>query len=65
MKKQLGMTLAMLLLTAALGVRSTTLSPTASPLLKTGTAAECPFIPADCCQFKVFHNCPICTQECP
>jgi hypothetical protein len=61
MKKQLGMTLAMFLLTAALGERSSTLSPTASTLLKAGTAAECPFIPADCCQFKVFHYCPFCT----
>jgi len=64
MKKQLGMTLAMLLLTA-LGVRSTTLSPTASPLLKTGTADNCPFIPADCCKFTKEGDCRICVKECP
>ncbi|HET9210634.1 MAG TPA: hypothetical protein VFR03_09560 [Thermoanaerobaculia bacterium] len=64
MNKKLGMTLAMLLLTAV-GARSATLSPAASPVLKTGTAADCPFIPSDCCQFRVFHNCPLCTKECP
>lgn len=65
MKKKLGMTLAMILLTAAVGARSATLSPTASPLLKTETAANCPFIPADCCKFRVMANCPICIKECP
>ncbi len=65
MKKKLGMTLAMILLTAAVEARSSTLSPTASPILKTGTAANCPFIPADCCKFRVESNCPICIKECP
>ena len=65
MNKKLGMTLAMILLTAAVEARSSTLSLTASPVLKAGTADNCPFIPSDCCEFRVFHNCPLCTQECP
>ena len=60
MNKKLGMTLAMLLLTAAVGARSATLSPTASPALKTGTADNCPFIPADCCQLVWVGACPYC-----
>jgi hypothetical protein len=32
--------------------------------LSTGTAAHCPFIPANCCKFKIVSNCPICTQTC-
>jgi hypothetical protein len=63
MKKKLGMTLAMLLLTAAVGARSATLSPTAPPALKTGTADNCPFIPADCCRFVIVGACPYCVQR--
>ena len=65
MNKKLGMTLAMLLLTAVVGARSSTLSPTASPVLKTGTADNCPFIPADCCKFTKEGDCRICVKECP
>ena len=64
MKKKLGMTLAMILLTAAVEARSATLSTAVSPALKIGTADNCPFIPADCCKFKIVANCPICTKEC-
>jgi hypothetical protein len=64
MKKKLGMTLAMILLTAVAGARSSTLSPTASPALKAGTADNCPFIPANCCKFKLVGDCPVCTQTC-
>lgn len=63
MTKKLGMTLAMILLTAAVGARSSTLIP-ASLVLRTGTAANCPFIPANCCKFKIVSDCPICTQTC-
>ncbi len=63
MKKKLGMTLAMILLTAAVEARSATLSPAVSPLLKTGTADNCPFIPADCCRFVVIGACPYCVQR--
>jgi hypothetical protein len=62
MSKKLGMTLAMLLLTAV-GARSATLSPTAPPVLKTGTADNCPFIPADCCRFVIVGACPYCVQR--
>ena len=65
MKKKLGMTLAMILLTVAVEARSAILSPAISPALKTGTADNCPFIPADCCKFRVESNCPICIKECP
>jgi hypothetical protein len=65
MKKKLGMTLAMILLTAAVEARSSTLIPAALALKSVGTAADCPFIPADCCKFKIVANCPICTKECP
>ncbi len=65
MKKKLGMTLAMILLTAAVEARSATLTTAVSPALQTGTAASCPFIPADCCKYKIVANCPICTKECP
>jgi hypothetical protein len=62
MNKKLGMTLAMLHLTAV-GARSATLSPTTSPALKTGTADNCPFIPADCCRFVIVGACPYCIQR--
>lgn len=65
MKKKLGMTLAMILLTAAVEARSAALSPAVSSIVQTGTADNCPFIPADCCKFRVMANCPICTKECP
>ena len=64
MKKQLGMTLAMILLTAV-AARSSALSPAASPVLKTGTANNCPFIPSDCCKFTKEGDCRICVKECP
>ena len=62
MKKQLGMTLAMILLTAV-AARSSALSPAASPAVKTGTAANCPFIPADCCRLVLVGACPYCIQR--
>jgi hypothetical protein len=61
MKKKLGLTLTMVLLTVA-GAHSSALSPTASGASKAGRV--CPDLPPDCCIIKRVGPCPACALEC-